>query len=83
MNEDLTRDIYQRLGGIEAKLDDVRQIRDTANEAEKKAELAQKQSEENSRNIDKLSSTLKWAFGIIVTIVVPLGIAVLNLFIGG
>lgn len=32
-DNELIRDIFQRLGGIEAKIDDVRSIRDKVNEA--------------------------------------------------
>lgn len=82
MNDNLIRDIYERLGGIEAKLDDVRQIRNTANDADKKADLAINKTKENTQNIDRLSSTIKWGFGIIVTITVPIVLAILNLIVG-
>ena len=81
MNEELTRDIYQRLGGIEAKLDDVRFIRDTANDAQKKAEMAQQTAEDNDKNLDNLTSTMKWAFGLIVPTIVSIAIAVITLIV--
>lgn len=83
MDDNLTRDIYERLGGIEAKLDDVRQIRDTANRAEKEAEIAHRQSKVNSKDLEKLTGTIKWGFGLIVAVVIPISIAVLNLVVGG
>lgn len=78
MQDDLVRDIYERLGGIQAKLDDVVTIRNTANEADKKADKALQKSDENSRTIAALSATLKWAIGIIATILVPLTLFVLG-----
>jgi len=82
MEDNLVRDIYERLGGIEAKLDDVRQIRNTANEANRKADLALNKSQENNKNIESLANTIKWGFGIVVTVVLPIAIAVLNLVVG-
>ena len=78
MNDDLVRDIYERLGGIQAKLDDVRAIRETAHEADKKADKALQQSDENARDIAGLSATLKWAIGIIASILVPVTLFVLG-----
>ncbi len=78
MQDDLVRDIYERLGGIQAKLDDVRAIREVSHEADKKASEALQKSDENSRAIAGLSATLKWAIGIIATVLVPLTLFVLG-----
>ncbi|WP_060210491.1 hemolysin XhlA family protein [Sporosarcina koreensis] len=69
MHDDLVRDIYERLGGIEAKLDDVRAIRNTADAAQLVAKEALLKAESNGRDIEKLESTLKWAIGIIIPVV--------------
>lgn len=82
MHDDLVRDIYERLGGIQAKLDDVVTIRNTANEADKKASEANHKADENARAIEGLSATLKWAIGIIATILVPLTLFVLGKIFG-
>lgn len=78
MNDDLVRDIYERLGGIQAKLDDVVAIRKTSHEADKKADKALVKSDENARSIASLTATLKWSIGITASIVVPMAIFVLG-----
>lgn len=78
MNDDLVRDIYERLGGIQAKLDDVVTIRNTANEADKKANEALQKSDENARNLAGLTSTMKWAIGLLASAVVPMAIFILG-----
>ncbi|RNC96260.1 hemolysin XhlA family protein [Lysinibacillus halotolerans] len=40
-NQNLMLNIYERLGGIDAKLDSINQVRDTAHRAEEKADNAQ------------------------------------------
>ena len=78
MNDELIRDIYERLGGIQAKLDDVRAIREVSHAADKKASEALQKSDENARNIANISATMKWAIGITASVVVPLAIFVLG-----
>ena len=60
-------DVYQRLGGIEAKIDDVRQIRKTATEADAKADKALLLSEQNAEEIDGMKSEAvvqrRWLIG--------------------
>lgn len=82
MNDEIMRDLYERLGGIEAKLDDVRAIRSTANEADKKADMASQIAKNNSKDIQRLISTLKWAFGLVASILVPVALAVLKIIFG-
>ena len=63
-------DVYQRLGGIEAKIDDVRQIRQTANEADAKADKALLLSEQNADEIGAMKSEAtiqkRWLVGTVV-----------------
>lgn len=68
MQDDLVRDIYERLGGIQAKLDDVRAIRDTADAAQLGAKEALLKAESNARAIEKLEATNKWAIGIMIPV---------------
>jgi len=82
VDENLVRDIYQRMGRMEAKIDDIRAIRETANEADKKASEALRMSNENSKSIAGLGSTLKWAFGLLASILVPVSLAVLKIILG-
>lgn len=82
MNDEIMRDLYERLGGIEAKLDDVRAIRITANEADKKADIALRTTEENARDHYRLVGTLKWAFGLMASVLVPIAFAVLKILFG-
>lgn len=69
MHDDLVRDIYERLGGIQAKLDDVRAIRDTAEAAQLVAQEALLKAESNARAVEKLEATNKWAIGIMIPVV--------------
>lgn len=78
MNEELVRDIYERMGRMEAKLDDVRAIRAVSDEALTVARRAEQSSNTNSKDIEGLSATIKWGFGLVASIVVPLVIFVLN-----
>jgi Haemolysin XhlA len=78
MNEDILRDLYERMGRLEAKIDDVRSIRETADSAYRLAEKAMVKAEDNENDINKLSSTLKWTTGTILTVLVPLVLFVLG-----
>lgn len=81
MNDDLVRDVYERLGGIEAKLDDVRFIRDTANEAHRQAASAKHTALENEKDIERLTATIKWAISLIAPAIVSLAVAVLSILL--
>lgn len=78
MNEDILRDLYERMGRLEAKIDDIRSIRETADSAFRLAEKAIHMGEDNKNDIDKLSSTIKWAIGTIATILIPIVLFVLD-----
>lgn len=60
--------IHERLGRIEAKIDDINSIRSTADEAYRIAERAEQRSTDNSNDIERLGATIKWGVGITVTI---------------
>lgn len=83
MNDELIRDIYQRLGGIEAKIDDVKSIRITADNAQATAYRAEQKSDNNAKDIEdirkdiadsrKESATHKrWIIGTAVTTILGL-----------
>lgn len=78
MNEDILRDLYERMGRLEAKIDDVRSIREAADSAFRLAEKAMVKAEDNESDINKLSSTLKWTTGTILTALIPLLLFVLG-----
>lgn len=80
MNEELIRDIYQKLGGIEAKLDDIKSIRSTADNAQAVANRAEQKSDTNARDIEDIreemaearkenSANRRWLIGTIITTV--------------
>ena len=78
MNEEILRDLYERMGRLEAKIDDVRSIRETADNAFRLAEKAMIKAEDNESDINKLASTLKWTTGTILTALIPLVLFVLG-----
>lgn len=69
-DQSILLDVYQRLGGIEAKIDDVRQIRKTATEADAKADRALLLSEQNAEEISDMKSDAvtqkRWIIGVVV-----------------
>lgn len=73
MNDELIRDIYQRLGGIEAKVDDIRAIRNTANDAHATAERALQVAERAEEAIEGIrtdqSNNRRWLIGLVVSTV--------------
>ncbi|MGE7624606.1 hemolysin XhlA family protein [Viridibacillus sp. NPDC096237] len=60
MGEELVRNIYERLGGIEAKIDDVRDIRITADKADDKADEALQSTRSAHKRLDKIDKTIWW-----------------------
>ena len=66
-------DVAIALARLETKLDWAMESRSKAEEAEKKADQAIYLANENARDISQLSTTIKWAVGIISSVV--LGIA--------
>lgn len=75
-------EIFERLGSIEAKIDNINSIRDVAYDADKKAEQAVSQASNNMSHITRLENNFKWAVGLIVSIVVPIAVIVFNFMIG-
>ncbi|WP_346235746.1 hemolysin XhlA family protein [Lysinibacillus telephonicus] len=60
MGEDLVRNIYERLGAIEAKIDDVRDIRLTAENAEDIATKAFESTKSAHHRLDKIDKIIWW-----------------------
>lgn len=73
MNDDqsVLLDVYQRLGGIEAKIDDFRTIRETANQASVTAEQALTLSQRNEAELKDMrtetNNNRRWLIGTIIT----------------
>ena len=85
MNDDqsILLDVYQRLGGIEAKIDDIKSIRSTADNAQATANRAEQKSDTNSKDIEEIRTEMaetkkeanankRWLIGLIVTTVLTL-----------
>lgn len=77
MGEELIRNIYERLGGIEAKLDGINQVRDTAQRAETKADNAQDTADkalESTKSahhrLDKIDKIIWWVSTTIIGAVI-------------
>ena len=60
MGDELIRNIYERLGGIEAKIDDIRDIRQTANNAKDIAEEALASTKSAHKRLDKIDKIIWW-----------------------
>lgn len=60
MDDELTRDLYERLGRMDGKLDGLNHIRDTANRAEDKADEALASTKNAHVRIDKYDKILWW-----------------------
>lgn len=73
MNDDqsVVRDVYQRLGGIEAKIDDFRTVRETANQANATADQALALGQRNEAEIKEMrtetNNNRRWLIGTIIT----------------
>lgn len=73
MNDDqsVLLDVYQRLGGIEAKIDDFRTIRETANQASATAEQALTLGQRNEAELKDMrtetNNNRRWLIGTIIT----------------
>lgn len=77
-NQSILLDVYQRLGGIEAKIDDVKSIRITADNAQTTAYRAEQKSENNAKDIEEIRKDIvdsrkeseankRWLIGMAVT----------------
>ncbi len=70
MGEDLVRNIYERLGAIEAKIDDVRDIRLTAENAEDIATKAMESTKSAHHRLDKIDKIIWWVATTIIGAVI-------------
>jgi len=63
-------DVYERLGGIDAKIDDFRTIRETANRAEATAEQALTLSQRNEAELKDMrtetNNNRRWLIGTVI-----------------
>lgn len=72
MNDDqsILLDVYERLGGIDAKIDDFRTIRETANFAKATANQALTLSQRNESEIKEMraetSANRRWLIGTVI-----------------
>lgn len=71
-------DIYERLGGIEAKLDNVNSIKKTADRAFEIANRAEQKANDAQEDLQSLTATMKWGIGICASGLITLGIFVLG-----
>lgn len=72
-NSELITELKVALARLETKLDWAMESRRKAEEADKKAEEAKALSNENVRDIAQLTTTIKWAIGIAVSLFVGIG----------
>lgn len=85
MNDDqsVLLDVYQRLGGIEAKIDDFRTIRETANQASATAEQALTLGQRNEAELKDMrtetNNNRRWLIGIIITVVISVITTIITL----
>lgn len=70
MGEELVRNIYERLGGIEAKIDDIRDIRITADIAKDIAEESLASTKSAHKRLDKIDKIIWWASTTIIGAVI-------------
>lgn len=78
MGDDLVRNIYERLGAIEAKIDDVRDIRLTAENAEDIASKALESTKSAHHRLDKIDRIIWWVSTTVIGAVI---LALLGLII--
>ena len=70
-------DIREWLVRIDAKMDVVNETRATAEEARKTANEAKALAQENARDIEQLTTTIRWAIGIAATLFIGIASVVL------
>ncbi|MCL1701638.1 hemolysin XhlA family protein [Lysinibacillus sp. Bpr_S20] len=70
MGDELVRNIYERLGGIEAKIDDIRDIRQTADNAKDIAEEALASTKSAHHRLNKIDKIVWWASTTIIGAVI-------------
>lgn len=78
MNDELVRNIYERMGSMEAKIDDIRQIRDTSDMAQRTAEKALQAAETNEKAIERNAASMRWSIGTILVVLVPVVMFVIS-----
>ncbi|WP_391209189.1 hemolysin XhlA family protein [Psychrobacillus sp. L4] len=76
MGEELIRNIYERLGGIEGKIDDIRDISITEDNAEKVAQEAFSSTKSAHHRLDKIDKIIFW---VSTTIIGSVLLAILTL----
>lgn len=91
MNEDqsVLLDVYQRLGGIEAKIDDFRAVRETANQANATADQALTLGQRNETAINEMrtetSTNRRWLVATIAGSILSMAsviVAIIALIVG-
>ncbi|EAZ87183.1 hypothetical protein BB14905_02225 [Bacillus sp. B14905] len=70
MGDELIRNIYERLGGIEAKIDDIRDIRQTADNAKDIAEEALASTKNAHHRLNKIDKIVWWVSTTIIGAVI-------------
>ena len=78
MQDELTRDVYERLGRIDGKLDGLNHIRDTAIRAEGKADEALSSTINAHVRLDKVDKIIWWVGTAVGGVIL---VALLNLVI--
>lgn len=84
-------DVYQRLGGIEAKIDDIKSIRITAENAKIIAQRAEHKADNNMQGIEKIREKMfetrkeaianrRWLIGTVLTTALSLAGLLISLF---
>lgn len=75
-------EIYERLGSIDAKIDDIRGMREVAYQADRKAEQSLAIAESNAQHVTRLENNFKWVFGLLASVLTPVAMIVFNFMIG-
>ncbi|MEK4425852.1 hemolysin XhlA family protein [Solibacillus sp. FSL K6-1523] len=70
MGDDLVRNVYERLGAIEAKIDGFTQVREVAYRAEDKADEALASTKSAHHRLNKLDKIVWWAATTIIGAVI-------------
>lgn len=79
-DQSILLDVYQRLGGIEAKIDDMKSIRISVDSAQATAQRAEQKSDSNAKDIEDIREVMsetkkeatvnkRWLIGTIITTV--------------
>lgn len=74
-------DVREWLARLDAKLDTVGEVKETANQAEKTADKALALAKENAREIEEMKANNKWIWGTLISVAALMAtvlIAILN-----